>query len=46
LQGHALGRPEWSVYASFSTLQVKEMASWLFTIDRTGIASRVFNATS
>ena len=35
MQGRALGRPEWSVCASFSTLQVKEKASWLFTIDRT-----------
>jgi hypothetical protein len=39
-----LGRPEWSVCASSSTLQVEETASWLFTIDRTAIASHVFNA--
>src|ERR1017187_10352696 len=44
LQGRALGRPEWSVCASSSTLQAKEKASWLLTIDRTGIASHVFNA--
>jgi hypothetical protein len=29
LQGKALGRPEWSVCASPSTLQVKEKATWL-----------------
>jgi len=39
-----LGRPESSVCASSSTLQVKEKASLLLTIDRTGIASHVFNA--
>jgi len=44
LQGMALGRPEWSVCASSSTLQVKEKASWLLTIERTGIASHVSNA--
>jgi hypothetical protein len=32
------------VCTSSSTLQVKEKAFWLLTIDRTGIASHVFNA--
>ncbi len=31
------------VCTSFSTLQVKEKVIWLLTIDRTGIASHVFN---
>ena len=44
MQRKALGRPEWSVCAGSFTLQVKERASWLFTIDRTGIASYDFNA--
>ena len=39
MQARALGRPEWSVCASSSTLQVKERASCLFsactqTLDR------------
>src|ERR1035437_2124717 len=44
LQRRALGRPEWGVCAGSFTLQVKERPSWLFTIDRTGIASHFFNA--
>src|ERR1035437_6170721 len=44
LQRRALGRPEWGVCAGSFTLQVKERVSWLFTIDRAGIASYDFNA--